>query len=184
MARGQVQAADNQLDLTNSIGGEYNGQAEELQGKLIPGYTSLMNTGYLSPEEETAATTSEMGSATAPFASAGFQASNRAGATRNASDLTAQQDQLALEEGQTAGQAADVLQGQKMHNQEEGMAGLSGLEGEDLEAMEKMYGLGPGTLQARAAGESGDQLLAGYGNMAANLYKAFNPNQGGGGGNG
>lgn len=135
--------------------------------------TSLMKTGYFSPEEAGAATTSEMGSAMQPFESAGFEAANRAGRTRNAADLTAQQDELALEKGRTAGETAANLQAEKMAGQkyglqtkiagqQAGMYGLGALRAEDLAAMEHMYGLGPGTLGARAAGPSGDQTALGY----------------------
>ena len=164
MARGQVGAAEKQLGKTNAVASAEDTSQQKLENQLVPGYTSLMDTGYLSPEEESAATTSEMGAATAPFKSAEFQAGNRAAATRNASDLTAQQDQLALEEGQTAGTAADELQKEKMANQEAGMYGLGQLRAEDLQAMEQMYGLGPSSLQARAAGPGwaqGFQAVAG-----------------------
>lgn len=150
--RGQKQAAEKQLKTTNAVAADQGAQASKLEKQLIPGYTSLMDTGYFSPEEEHAATTSEMGAATQPFESMGFQASNRAAATRNPADLTAQQDQLALDEGRTAGQAAEGLQHEKMGNQIQGMAGMGNLRSEDLAAMESMYGLGPGSLQARAAG--------------------------------
>ena len=162
MARGQSQAAANQLTLTNQVAGQQGAEAGGLEANLIPGYESLMNTGYLSPEEQQAATTSEMGAATEPFQAAGFQAKNDAAATRNSSGLAGQQDQLALEEGEVAGGQAANLQNQKMRNQEGGMEGLQGLETGNLDAMERMYGLGPSTLQARAAGESGDQELLGY----------------------
>ena len=152
MARGQKQAADKQLALTNSVAGDERSRSNKLEDQLIPGYTSLMNTGYLSPEEEAAATTSEMGSATQPYESAGFKAASRAGATRNAADLTSEETQLARDEGISAGGAAEQLQREKMANQEAGMYGLGKLRGEDLDAMAKMYGLGPSTLGARAAG--------------------------------
>jgi hypothetical protein len=141
----------------------------------------MMDTGYLNPAEESAATTSEMGSATAPFQSAGFQAKNDASATRNTSNLASQQDQLALEEGQTAGRGAATLENQKMQNQEQGMYGLSELQGGNQKAMEDMYGLGPSTLQARAAGQGGDQEALGYLNWATGGGKGGG---GGGGGNG
>lgn len=162
MARGQVGAAEKQLGKTNDVAGQQGAQATALEDQLIPGYTSMMDTGYLSPEEESAATTSEMGAATAPFSTAEFKARNDAAATRNDSNLPAQEDQLALEEGQTAGTAAANLQKEKMTNQEAGMYGLGGLEQGNMQAMESMYGLGPGTLQARAAGPSGDQAAIGY----------------------
>jgi hypothetical protein len=162
MARGQAQAADTQLATTNQVAGQQGNESQMLENDLIPGYTSLMNTGYLNPAEEAAATTSEMGSATQPFESAKFDANNTAAATRNTADLAAQQDQLALEEGQVAGGAAANLEKQKMSNQEAGMYGLDNLESGNLKAMEDMYGLGPGTLQARAAGQSGDQAALGW----------------------
>jgi hypothetical protein len=166
MARGQSQAADTQLKTTNQVAGQQGQEAQQLESELIPGYTSLMDTGYMNPEEEAAATTSEMGAATAPFGTADFQAKDNAAATRNPSDLAAQEDQLALEEGQVAGGASAHLQDQKMQNQEAGMYGLSNLESGNLKAMEDMYGLGPGTLSARAAGQSGDQTALGYINAA------------------
>ncbi len=162
MARGQAQAANNQLKQTNALGAGAGAEAGGINSTLIPGYTSLMNTGYMNPQEEAAATTSEMGTASAPFETTKFEAANRAGATRNASDLTAQTDQLALEQGQTAGQAAANLQQQKMQNQEAGMYGLGQIGQQQTGLEEAMYGLGPGTLQARAAGPSGDQIAQGW----------------------
>lgn len=162
MARGQSQAAGDQLKMTDAVAGQQQGDQKALESKLIPGYSSLMDTGYMNPGEEAAATTSEMGAATQPFQSMGFQASNRAAATRNPADLTAQQDQLALEEGQTAGQTAAGLQEQKIQNQEAGMYGLGQLKSQDQQEAASMYGLGPGTLNARAAGGSGDQSAIGY----------------------
>lgn len=152
MARGQSQAADTQLSTTNQVAGQQGAEAQKLEGKLTPGYESLMDTGYLSPGEEAAATTSEMGSAMQPFESAGFEAKNRGAATRNESGVAAQEDALALEKGRAAGGAAANLQEEKLKNQEAGMYGLLGLEQGNQQAMENMYGLGPGTLEGRAAG--------------------------------
>lgn len=162
MARGQAGAAEKQLGTTNAVAGDQQKKSNQLESSLIPGYTSLMDTGYLNPQEENAAVTSEMGSATAPFSAAGFEAKNRAAATNNPADVTAQQDQLALEEGQTAGTTAANLQTQKMQNQEQGMYGLTNLQAGNQKEAESMYGLGPGTLDARAAGQSGDQAAIGY----------------------
>lgn len=164
MARGQAGAAEKQLGTTNALASTEQGKSDALENKLTPGYTSLMDTGYMSPEEEHAATVSEMGAATQPFETAKFQAANTAGATRNAADLTSNQDQLALEEGRAAGGAAEDLQNQKMQNQEAGMYGLGQLKSQDQQETENMYGLGPGTLQARAAGKSGDELGMGWAN--------------------
>lgn len=173
MARGQSQAADTNLKKTNAVGDAAQSKSDALESKVTPGYTSLMDTGYLSPEDQNAATVSEMGSATQPFESMGFKQQNNAAATHNDSNLTAGQDQLALDEGRTAGSAAANLQEEKMRNQEAGMYGLTNLKSQDQQQAEHMYGLGPGTLSARAAGPSVGQEIAGYGNAGSNLIGAF-----------
>jgi hypothetical protein len=167
MARGQSAAAEQQLGKTNAVAGEQGTEAQGLESKLIPGYESLMDTGYMNPAEEGAATTSEMGAATAPFESAKFDTTNRAAATRNSAGVQSNEDQLALEEGQTAGGAAADIQNQKMRNQMGGMAGIEGLESGNLSAMEDMYGLGPGTLSARAAGTLPHDFKGGIGPVSA-----------------
>jgi len=198
--RGQKQAAEKQLKLTNQVAEGRGRKANKLEEALIPGYTSLMNTGfvspedaemnqsligsgYLSPEDAAAATTSEMGAATAPFDTAGFEARNRAAATRNPAGVAEQEDALALSKGRTAGEAAARLQREKMSNQlsglsmktggqQFGMYGLNTLEGANLRAMEEMYGLGPGTLGARAAGGGWSQ---GFHDVASGIGSVLNP---------
>lgn len=173
MARGQSQAADTNLTKTNAVGDASQSKSDALQSQLIPGYTSMMDTGYLSPEDKAAATTSEMGSATQPFQSEQFRANNTSAATHNDSNQTAQGDQLAMEEGQTAGTAAANLQGQQMQNQEAGMYGLNQLQSGDQKEAEGMYGLGPGTLNARAAGQSDLSQISGAVGAGAGLINAF-----------
>lgn len=169
MARGQSQAAQKQLGVTNAIGANELSGANAGISALTPEYTSLMKTGYFNPQQKEAATTSEMGATAAPFQAAGMEAKNNASATRNASNLPAQQDQLALEEGQAAGKTAAGLQTQQMANQEAGAYGLGQLTDEQMKMAGQMYGLGPSTLQARAAGPSGDQTAMGW------INTAFNP---------
>lgn len=182
MARGQKQAADAQLKTTNAVGDKYNSGASEIGGFTEPRYKKLANSGYFSPAEEAAATNSVMGSATQPFQTAKFEANNTAARTNNAADLTANQDELALREGRTAGEAADQLQNDKMKNQLAGMYGLSGMRAEDLNAMESMYGLGPGTLSARAAGGGWAQ---GFHDVTTGISSIMGlPQLGGGGKNG
>jgi hypothetical protein len=172
MARGQKQHADTQLATTNDIGHQQQTRSNKLEDSLTPGYTSMMDTGYMNPQDEEAATNTEMGATSAPFQTADFKAKNTAAATRNPADLAAQQDQLAISEGQSAGDAAAKLQTQKMTNQEAGMYGLQQLQAGNQKEAEGMYGLGPGTLDARAAGQSGDAAATGYVN-------AFMPKKGG-----
>lgn len=160
MARGQSGAAQKQLKTTNAVASNEGDKANKLEDTLLPGYTSLMDTGYFNPGEEAAATTSEMGATAAPFSSAEFEGRNRAAATRNPADVTAQSDQLAMDEGRAAGDTAGHLQEEKMNNQEAGMYGLGQLQSGDRSAEMSMYGLGPQTLNARAAGGSVYQGLA------------------------
>lgn len=179
MARGQKQAAEKQLKTTNAIGAGQQGMADTLEGKLIPGYTSLMDTGYLSPEQKAAATTSEMGTATQPYESMGFKAANRAAATRNDASLAGEDQALALGEGRAAGDAAAKLQEEQMRNQLAGMYGLGTEEAGNRREAESMYGLGPGTLQARAAGPGWSQ---GFKDVASQLGFNKGPFSVGGGG--
>lgn len=147
-----------QLGTTNALAAGENAQANKLEKQLIPQYTSLMDTGYFSPEEEHAATTSEMGAAMSPFEAGQFEAENRGARTRNAADVTAQQDELALEKGRTADEAAAALQAQKMKNQIAGAQGLGALRNADQETMARLYGLGPATLGTM----NGQQSDSGY----------------------
>lgn len=159
MSRGAAGAAQKSLATTNAIGSDEQKRANALQDKTTPGYTNLMNTGYLNPAEEGAATTSEMGAATAPFESAKFDANNTAAATHNASDLTANQDQLALSEGRIAGDTAAGLQKQKMQNQQAGMYGLNQQSAQDQNASESMYGLAPSTVNAWSQAQMNNPML-------------------------
>jgi hypothetical protein len=161
MARGQAQSAQNQLNLTNQLGQGQLQQSTALENKLIPGYENLMKTGYFNPAEEAAATTRQMGATTAPFETAKFQASNRAAATRNPANIAEEEEKLALEEGQAAGNTAASLQEQKIQNQLAGTYGLTELQRANLGASMGLYGLGPSTLQARAAGGPGFSWSAG-----------------------
>lgn len=173
MAKGQRQAADANLAATNQVAGSELAGADQLQGELTPAYTSEMNTGYMSPQDKQAAQEQTMGAASEPFDAASFQAANRAAATNNPADLTAQQDQLALEKGTATGNAATQLQAQQQEGQLAGAQGLSQLSDEDMKAMEGLYGLGPATLGARAAGTSTlsqiGQLASGAGSLIGGI---------------
>lgn len=155
MARGQAQAADANLATTNNIGANQLNEANTLESGLIPGYTSLMDTGYLNPQQKEAATETEMGAATQPFQTAKFTANNDAAATRNPAGLASQEDQLAISEGDAADVAANNLENQQMTNEEAGMYGIGQLQKGNQQLAGQMYGLGPSTLSARAAGTQG-----------------------------
>lgn len=178
MARGQAGAAEKQLGKTNAVAVDEGNKANKLEDTLLPGYTSLMDTGYFNPAEEAAATTSEMGATAAPFSSAEFEGRNRAAATRNPADVTAQSDQLAMEEGRAAGDTAAGLQEQKMNNQEAGMYGIGQLQGGDRSAEMSMYGLGPASLNARAAGGGWSQGFHDVASGVGSVLSGMKPGNG------
>lgn len=160
MPRGAAGQAKKTLGTTNAIGAQQQTQANQLENNtLIPGYTNLMDTGYMSPGEEGAASTAEMGAATAPFGAAQFQANDTAAATRNASGQNANADQLALEEGQVAGQTAAGLQQQKMGNQMAGLSGLNQLYGTNTSEAESMYGEAPSLVNAESTAQMNNPML-------------------------
>ena len=102
-----------------------------------------------------------MGALASPFAAAKTAMTNSAARTNNSAGLTAGQDALARGQGIAAGQqsAANQTAFANDAQQQEAQAqqGLAGIYGINQDTMAKLYGLGPGTLQARAAGPSGDQ---------------------------
>lgn len=160
MPRGAAGQAKKTLGTTNSIGAAQQGQADTLEkSNLIPGYTNLEDTGYMSPGEEGAASTSEMGAATAPFGAADFTANNTAAATRNAGGVNANADQLALEQGQVAGGAAATLQQQKMGNQLAGISGINQLYGTNTSEAESMYGEAPSLVNAESTAQMNNPML-------------------------
>jgi hypothetical protein len=169
MARGQSQAASSQLNTTNQIGQNELGQANQLESSLIPDYQTDLTQGY-TPQEQTAMTTAGEGAIGSAYGSAAQDAARTAGRTNNASSLTAGQDQMALNKGTAMGQEAAGLQtefaNQQQTNRARGEQGIGNLEAGNLQSGDMMYGLGPGTLQARAAGTSGDQLAQGWVNTA------------------
>jgi len=157
IARGQSQASDTQRQQINQIAGGQYGQAQTLENQLIPQYTSMLNEGY-TPQQQSAMTTSGMGAIGSSIDAAKQQTRNDAAQTNNAAGLYENQDKLALQGGVAQGNEAAGLQQSfadtQMANQKAGLAGLSGLYGSNLSAGTSLYGLDPGLLQARAAGQN------------------------------
>jgi len=165
MARGQAKAAGNQLKQTNAIGAEERGQANALEAGLIPKYESMMNEGF-SPEGLNAMRTSGMGAEAAAADTAGWAAGNRAARTGNAAGIGAEESQLARDKGVSMGKTAADIEAatnfKKQSNKRFALEGEQGLFGTNTQAMESLYGMSPGLLQARAAGKSGDELGQGW----------------------
>lgn len=156
MARGQSSAADAQLGLTTAVAGKFGATAKPQGEAATGGYESMLaNPGYSMPQQ-TSIRAGAMSPISGVFDAARNAAQLRAGRTGNSAASTASADKLTRDQASTASQAgygvekgiADTALEQK----QAALSGLSGLYGINTDTMAKLYSLGPGTLQARAAG--------------------------------
>jgi len=179
MARGQKQAADTQLGKTNTAAAGYGTTAGGELGQLNPQVTSLINSKGYDPATLAAITNAGMGASNAAFTGAAGQINRNAARTKNPAGIAGQLDTLAMGKGIAGGkEAGDIqIQNADFANQQR-MAGLNmlqGLYGTNVGASNQLYGMGPGTLQARAAGPSGAQdfasIIKGVGGIDAMLRK-------------
>lgn len=168
MAKGQRQTAQQQLNTTNTEAANLGTTGTNLQSAVEPTYENLMETGYTSPAAESAAVEQGMGATASPYGAARFTAANSAAATGNPADLTSEENTLAREEGTALGGEANQLALQKQQGQLAGAAGVTGLSDTDLQAMEQLYGIAPGLLNSRAAGQS---TLTQVGDFLGNVAK-------------
>ena len=159
MAKGQAGKADKQLGTTNSIGNTALTNANEAMSSLTPFYQGeMMNPQGLGQPALTAATTASnqaLGGATAGAAGAGKLQAER---TRNSAGITEALDSSARGAEQQQSENAQNLQvlnaQEKLAQQQAGAQGEQGIFGTETGLGASMYGLGPGTLNARAAGGS------------------------------
>lgn len=169
MARGQRQAADQQRALTNQYAADAYQRAENLYGMVGPEYQKQLTSGY-SPAEQAAITNATMGGLGATFDRLRQSAENRVARTRNAAGFNELEDELARSQGREAARLAaqDQFQfaNEAQRRKEFGLRGLSGLYGVNEEEMARLLGLGPGLLQARAAGRGGFGIGFGPGGLS------------------
>lgn len=151
MARGAAGAAQSNLGTTNAIGAQNNTEAQNLEGQLVPTYTSMLNMGE-TPQQSEAATNNGEGAVASSYGAAQMGANNAAARTNNGSSLAAQQDALAMQKGQATAGEANNLQTQNnavlQANREAGLSGLQSTFGSNQGQTASMYGLGPNTIQA------------------------------------
>lgn len=97
-----------------------------------------------------------MGAVNATYGAAGDEASRRAATSGNPAAIGTLADRLAREKGEAAGKEAGNIQIEnalfKANQQEQGRQILGQLYGTDVGAQTSLYGMGPATLGARAAG--------------------------------
>jgi hypothetical protein len=159
MARGQAEAANAQLATTNDIGNKAGAQSQGVFGAAWP---AIQNQLTPSATTQSALTQLPMRAAGAAFNAADQSAQNRMAKTNNSAGFTGGADKLARDKA--AAMSTAGLQGQEavQNLQNEGVKNATGMFGTSQDTMAKMYGMGAPTLQARAAGLSGDQIAQGY----------------------
>jgi len=187
MARGQAQAANKQLNLTNSTAAGYGQNAASELGALTPQATSLMNSQGYDPATLSAITNAGMGAVNASFGDTGNQIARNSAVTRNPASVNASLDANAINKGTAAGQEAGNIQmanaSEKDYQRQLGLQLMQGLYGTNVGAQTSDLGMGPSTLQARAAGggwaQGVNSVLTGIGSLVPKV-----PSGGGGGGGG
>lgn len=159
MAKGQKEAADKQLQTTNAAAAGAGKNAGDIFSSLNPFFQQEMTNpqGY-SPQDLNAMRTGSsqaLGGSTAGITGQGNLTAAR---TRNSAGITSALDSAARGAQQQGSQNELAIEGAnanlKQQQQQAGAAGEAGLFGENLGAQSSLYGLGPGTLQGRAAGGS------------------------------
>lgn len=177
MARGQAQAADAQLAKTNAAGDRAGATGSGIFGVEMPVVTNqLQNPGY-DPKTADAIRRSGMDATNSAFDAAKFSAAQRAGATGNDAAFYSSQNDLAQKRGQqlaTGATNAEVKIGDAaLQDRQKAISEATGLYGISQDTMSKLYGMGPGTLGARAAGPSGDQGAQGWVNSAIGVRNSL-----------
>ncbi len=159
MAKGQREAADKQLGLSNSVSQQSGARAQSI---FDPLNAALMGEatnpqGYSQADMNSMRTGSAqaLGGATAGITG---QANLQAARTRNSAGYSGALDSAARSAQQTASQNEMGLQAAnanlKQQQQQQGLSALQGLYGTNMSSMNSALGLGPATLQARADGGS------------------------------
>ncbi len=170
MARGQRQAADQQRALTNQYAADAYQRGEGIYSGLLPGYQDLASGKGYSDAEKAAMTNATMGGLGATFDALRQSAANRVARTRNAAGFNELDDELARGQGREAADLAAQNQfrfaNEAQRRKEVGLGGLSGLYGVNQDEIARLLGLGPGLLQARAAGRGGFGIGFGPGGLS------------------
>jgi len=151
MARGAQKTGENNANAGYQGSQQYNTQLENqnqsMQNYLLPQYQNLIqNPGYTAAQQN-AITTNSTGAAAATYGAASDQAARTAARTGNAASLSAQQDQLAQEKANTMANvnAQNQIQFANAARQDvqSGLAGISGLYGQDQNLLGRALGIPP-----------------------------------------
>jgi hypothetical protein len=158
MAKGQSQAADKNLKTTNAIGAQQNTGAQGIAGAITPVEESMLQSPGFDSATKAAITNQGTSAINNSFGAAQTGGQERVAATRNAAGSGAEQEALAKDRGQAMGANASGNQiafGQQAKtDQMNALNALGKQYSVDQDTMAKLYGLGPGTLSARAQGQN------------------------------
>jgi hypothetical protein len=184
MARGQAGKADKQLGITNTAAAGYGNLASGIGSQLTGEAGKLINSTGFDPATLAAITNAGMGGVNAAFGSAADQVARTAATSKNPAAVGALEDAFARDKGVAAGKEAGDIQIQnamfKAEQQKQGRDILSNLYGTDVGAQTGLYGMGPSTLGARAAGGGWTQGFKDV--MGALKFGGGSPAPAGGGG--
>lgn len=165
MARGQAQAANKQLNLSNTTAANAGATAGNIYSGLAPQLSAeATNPQGYSPSDINAMQTASaqaLGGATSGITG---QANLQAARTRNSGGYATALDQAGQQAMQTQSQNDLGIQqanaNLKNTQQQAALGALQGLYGTNVQQQTSLLGLGPGTLNARAAGK-GPSVTAG-----------------------
>jgi len=157
LAKGQREASDKQLALSNNYASQAGNRAQGIFDPLNSALMGEVNNpqGYSTADMNSMRTGSAqaLGGSTAGITG---QANLQTARTRNSAGYSGALDSAARSSAQTASQNEMGLQAQnanlKEAQRQQGLSALQGLYGTNMSSMNSALGLGPGTLQARAAG--------------------------------
>src|SRR2546428_78101 len=173
MAPGQRQTAEQPKAVTHPNAADAYQRGEGIYSGLLPGYQDLASGKGYSDADKAAITSATMGGLGATFDALRQSAANRVARTRNAAGFNELDDELARGQGREAADLAAQNQfrfaNEAQRRKEVGLGGLSGLYGVNQDEIARLLGLGPGLLQARAAGRGGvgGGVWAGGGSVGA-----------------
>lgn len=165
MAKGQSQAADTNLATTNSVAAGQGANAAGIFGTVNPLAANLATNGGYTPAQQTGIVNSGVDAANSVYGSAADAARTGAGTTRNAAGLDTTLDSMArgksAADATAAQNAQTTIANDQQSQRQAGIQDLSSLYGTTTGSMNSLYGLGPSTLQARAAGQNVVAQIAG-----------------------
>lgn len=156
MARGQKQAADKNLALTNAVAAGAGASATAERAPLLKGYEGMISGGGYDQSTKNAITGTAYGSANQAYDTADAAAGGRVARTRNDAGYLDSLDSMARGRAETLANTGASTQksfaDEAIRQKEAGLKGIGGLYGIDEDTMAKLYGYGPSTLGARASG--------------------------------